>query len=213
MPGNISTFGSPPSASSPSSRPKHQARAITSRYQQEHSYASGIPSACRHRVQFHLPQCAPAPYHLAVIIFKAVVPDLLVRILSGMKTWGPPEMADKDRRHAANLSRSHGVCRRTPFIPHSSLIHLSYSSISSCSFITHSSRDSFLIPFIMNPIQIYGTAAGGTFSLLVLPHLLPHVIPFFTRVSSLSRNISRTHTSFIDTKSLGHRPERALLCS
>jgi hypothetical protein len=35
----------------------------------------------------------------------------------------------------------------------------------------------------MNPIQIYAVAAGGTFSLLVLVHLVPYLIPFCTRVS------------------------------
>ena len=33
----------------------------------------------------HLLQCASAGYHLVDIIFKTVVPDLLVRILSGTK--------------------------------------------------------------------------------------------------------------------------------
>lgn len=35
----------------------------------------------------------------------------------------------------------------------------------------------------MNPIQIYAVAAGGIFSLLALVHLLPSLVPFFTRVS------------------------------
>jgi hypothetical protein len=34
----------------------------------------------------------------------------------------------------------------------------------------------------MNPIQIYAVAAGGSFSLLVLVHILPYLIPFCTRV-------------------------------
>lgn len=35
----------------------------------------------------------------------------------------------------------------------------------------------------MNPIQICAVAAGGTFSLLVLVHILPYLVPFCTRVS------------------------------
>ena len=64
----------------------------------------------------------------------------------------------------------------------------------------------------MHPIQIYAVAAGGTFSLLALVHLFPYVIPLLVS-PYLSQTISRTHTSFIDTTSLGHGPERALPCS
>jgi len=39
---------------------------------------------------FYFLQCAPAGYYLAGIIFKIVVPDLLVRILPGTKIWGYP---------------------------------------------------------------------------------------------------------------------------
>jgi hypothetical protein len=67
-----------------------------------------------------------------------------------------------------------------PSSPHPSL---SYSFFSSYSFTTLFSRDSFLTPFVMNPIQIYVVAAGGTFLLLALVHLLPYAIPFFTRLS------------------------------
>lgn len=41
-------------------------------------------------MHFHLLQCAPAGHHLARIIFKSVVPDLLVRIVPGTKSWGRP---------------------------------------------------------------------------------------------------------------------------
>src|SRR4051812_45532420 len=39
-------------------------------------------------MHFHLLHCTPARYHLAALIFKAVVPDLLVRILPGTKIRG-----------------------------------------------------------------------------------------------------------------------------
>ena len=35
----------------------------------------------------------------------------------------------------------------------------------------------------MDAIQIYAIAAGGTFSVFALVHLLTHVIPLLTRVS------------------------------
>lgn len=38
-------------------------------------------------MHFHLLQCAPAGYHLTGVIFKTVVPDLLVRILPRTKIW------------------------------------------------------------------------------------------------------------------------------
>jgi hypothetical protein len=68
------------------------------------------------------------------------------------------------------------------FIP--SLISL-YLFFSPHSFAILISRDIFPTLFVMNPVQIYTVAAGGTFSLFALVHLLPYVILFFTRVSLL----------------------------
>ena len=67
------------------------------------------------------------------------------------------------------------------------LAHLPPTPSFSHPFTTLISRDSFLTPFVMNPIQIYGVAAGGIFSLLTLFRLLPYLIPFFARVSFVSK--------------------------
>lgn len=75
------------------------------------------------------------------------------------------------------------------------------------------SRNIFPTPFVMNFVQVYAVAAGGTFSLLALAHLLLSVIPFLLPSPYLSRNISRTDTPFIDTTSLGNGPDRALPCN
>ena len=57
-------------------------------------------------MHFDLPLCAAPPYNLAVLIFKVIFPDVLLRILPRPK---PPEVADKDRWYTASLSRSHGA--------------------------------------------------------------------------------------------------------
>jgi len=74
---------------------------------------------------------------------------------------------------------SHSPTSSYTFIP--SLISLLFLY----SFTTLLSHNIFPTPFVINPIQIYTIAAGGTFLLLTLAYLLPSIIPFFTRVSLL----------------------------
>lgn len=67
-----------------------------------------LPAQCS-LVYFHFLQCARASYDLAGIIFEPVIPDLLVWIFSGTKTWGRSRRLDRDQWHTATLAPSHGV--------------------------------------------------------------------------------------------------------
>ena len=51
------------------------------------------------------------------------------------------------------------------------------------------SRDLFALPIIMDTIQIYAIAAGGTLSIFALINLLPILVPLVTRISFLAKHL------------------------